>query len=191
MRWVFTRPPSASGRTRRATSSHDGPPYSNGNIHYGHILNKLLKDIVVKYKTMAGFFSPYVPGWDCHGLPIELAVDRELGEDKKREMSDVEFRRACRDHALKYVDIQREEFKRLGVFGEWDTPYLTLEPYYEAAIVRALAALRARRLPVPGQETGLLVPQLQDRPGPAEIEYHDHSSPSNLRAVSPGRRAGR
>src|SRR6187431_1990215 len=116
---------------------HDGPPYSNGNIHYGHILNKILKDIVVKYKTMAGFRAPYVPGWDTHGLPIELAVERELAAHKV-DATKAEVRRACRDYAMRWVDIQRREFQRLGIFGAWDKPYLTLDPTYERAIVRAL-----------------------------------------------------
>ena len=117
---------------------HDGPPYSNGHIHYGHILNKILKDIVVKSRTMAGFRTPYVPGWDTHGLPIELAVERDL-KGNRDGMSAAEFRRACRDYALKFVDIQRTEFRRLGVLGEWGKPYLTLDASYEAAIARALA----------------------------------------------------
>src|SRR5437868_15531192 len=101
---------------------HDGPPYSNGHIHYGHILNKILKDIVVKSRTMAGFRTPYVPGWDTHGLPIELAVEREL---KDKKLSPQEFRKACRDYAMKFVEIQRIEFERLGVLGDWQRPYLT------------------------------------------------------------------
>src|SRR5262249_7115979 len=92
---------------------HDGPPYANGNIHYGHILNKILKDLVVKYRTMAGSFAPYVPGWDCHGLPIELQVERDLGA-RRNDMSALEIRRACHDYATKFVGIQRTEFKRLG-----------------------------------------------------------------------------
>src|SRR5688572_18202185 len=118
---------------------HDGPPYANGHIHYGHILNKILKDLVVKYRTMAGFDAPYVPGWDTHGLPIELAVERDLGS-KKAGMSQVEVRKACHDYAMKFVGIQRDEFIRLGVFGAWDKPYLTLDKSYEAAIARAIAA---------------------------------------------------
>src|SRR5215468_1995399 len=113
---------------------HDGPPYSNGNIHYGHILNKILKDIVVKSRTMAGFRAPYVPGWDTHGLPIELAVEREL---KDKTLAPAEFRRACRDYAMKFVAIQCAEFQRLGVFGDWQAPYLTLDPSYEGAIAHA------------------------------------------------------
>ena len=93
---------------------HDGPPYSNGHLHHGHVLNKILKDLVVKYRTMAGYYAPYVPGWDTHGLPIELAVDRELGE-KKRNLTKADIRKECRDYALKFVDIQRREFRRLGV----------------------------------------------------------------------------
>ena len=156
---------------------HDGPPYANGHIHYGHILNKILKDLVVKYRTMAGFSAPYVPGWDCHGLPIELQVERELGP-KKTEMSALEIRRACHDHAMKMVGIQRAEFKRLGVFGDWERPYLTLAHDYEAAIVRALAAfaeggyLYRENKPVhwcPTDATAL---------AEAEIEYQDHTSPS-------------
>src|SRR5438552_6694966 len=101
---------------------HDGPPYANGEIHTGHALNKILKDVIVKSRTMMGYDSPYVPGWDCHGLPIEHAVSKELGP-KKNEMSAADFRRACRDFAAKYLDIQRRDFIRLGVFGDWFNPY--------------------------------------------------------------------
>ena len=105
---------------------HDGPPYANGQIHMGHALNKILKDIVVKSKTMMGFDSPYVPGWDCHGLPIEHAVDKELGSSKRKEMSPADFRRACREFADKFVAIQRQDFIRLGVLGDWFHPYMTM-----------------------------------------------------------------
>jgi isoleucyl-tRNA synthetase len=156
---------------------HDGPPYANGNIHYGHILNKILKDLVVKYRTMAGFFAPYLPGWDCHGLPIELQVERDLGA-RRGEMSALEIRRACHDYAMKFLGVQRDEFKRLGVFGDWDRPYRTLSADYEAAIVRAIAAfmqagyLYRENKPVhwcPTDATAL---------AEAEIEYRDHTSPS-------------
>src|SRR5437660_12523632 len=100
---------------------HDGPPYANADIHIGHALNKILKDLVVKSRTMAGFDAPYVPGYDCHGLPIELKVDRELGS-KKREMSTADFRRACRAYAARFIDVMTAEFERLGVFGEWNHP---------------------------------------------------------------------
>src|SRR5215471_9243860 len=104
---------------------HDGPPYANGEIHMGHALNKILKDIVAKSKRMLGYDSPYVPGWDCHGLPIENAIDKELKE-KKKEMSAADFRRACRAFAARYVDIQRKDFIRLGVLGDWFSPYETM-----------------------------------------------------------------
>src|SRR3954464_11654735 len=100
---------------------HDGPPYANGEIHLGHALNKTLKDFVVKSKTMAGFDSPYVPGWDCHGLPIEIKVDSELGS-KKAKMSVADIRRECRKYASKYVELQKKGFERLGIFGQWDDP---------------------------------------------------------------------
>ncbi|MFT3692297.1 MAG: isoleucine--tRNA ligase [Kofleriaceae bacterium] len=156
---------------------HDGPPYSNGHIHYGHILNKILKDIVVKSRTMAGFRTPYVPGWDTHGLPIELAVEREL-KGKKDGMTPAQIREACKQYALKFVEIQRTEFRRLGVLGDWDKPYLTLDASYEGAIARALAKftrdgyLYRKDKPVswcPVDRTAL---------AEAEIEYHDHTSPS-------------
>src|SRR5688572_13424763 len=116
---------------------HDGPPYANGNIHLGHVINKILKDFVVKTKTMEGFDSPYVPGWDCHGLPIEQQVDKSLGGAKKAAMSIVEFRKMTREYAEKYVKIQSVEFQRLGVFGDWENPYLTMAYRYEADTIRA------------------------------------------------------
>jgi len=122
---------------------HDGPPYANGHLHMGHALNKILKDIIVKSKRMEGFFAPYVPGWDCHGLPIELMVDKKLGK-KKREMSKADFRRRCREYAKTWVKTQSEEFQRLGVFGNWEVPYLTMTPDYEATTARELARLAER-----------------------------------------------
>ncbi len=116
---------------------HDGPPYANEHIHLGTAFNKILKDLVVRTRTMLGFDAPYVPGWDCHGLPIEQKVDRELGP-KKLGMSDLEIRAACRAYADMYVGIQREEFRRLGGTGTWDKPYLTMSPRYEADIAAAL-----------------------------------------------------
>ena len=104
---------------------HDGPPYANGAIHEGHALNKCLKDFVVKSKTMAGFDSPYVPGWDCHGLPIEIKVDEKLGR-KKLEMNPADVRKACREYAQKFLNLQREQFKRLGILGRWNEPYSTM-----------------------------------------------------------------
>jgi isoleucyl-tRNA synthetase len=129
---------------------HDGPPYANGEIHIGHALNKILKDFVVKSKSMAGFDAPYVPGWDCHGLPIELNVERELGPAAKdRAIGD--FRRACREFAAKFVASQRADFERLGVLGDWDTPYLTMNYGFQAAIVRALGRFVDRGLVYKGK----------------------------------------
>ncbi|HTR50149.1 MAG TPA: isoleucine--tRNA ligase [Kofleriaceae bacterium] len=156
---------------------HDGPPYSNGHIHYGHILNKLLKDIIVKSRTMAGFRTPYIPGWDTHGLPIEKAViDKNLRD--KRDVSPAELREQCRAYALEYVDIQRREFQRLGVFGDWEHPYLTLDPVYEATIARALATFARGGYLYRGKKPVVWCPQDKTALAEAEIEYKDHESPS-------------
>lgn len=119
---------------------HDGPPYANGHIHIGHALNKILKDIVVKYKAMQGYYTPFIPGWDCHGLPIEYQLLKEL-KITKDQISQVEFRKKAKEYAQKYIDIQREEFIRLGVLGNWESPYLTMEPKYEEKIISALMKL--------------------------------------------------
>ena len=156
---------------------HDGPPYSNGNIHYGHILNKILKDVVVKSRTMAGFRTPYIPGWDTHGLPIELAVERELG-DKRKGMSAADVRRECRAYAMKFVDIQRTEFKRLGVLGDWEHPYLTLDATYEGAIARALAQFAKKGFLYRGKKPVSWCPIDKTALAEAEIEYKDKTSPS-------------
>src|ERR1035437_7632454 len=122
---------------------HDGPPYANGRIHLGTAFNKILKDFIVKSKTMAGFDSPYVPGGDCHGLPIEIKVDHDLGP-RRAQMSAVETRRACRKYAEKYVEIQRQDFKRLGVLGQWDDPYLTMSAQYQSVIAAAFVEFLER-----------------------------------------------
>jgi isoleucyl-tRNA synthetase len=156
---------------------HDGPPYANGQVHIGTALNKILKDLVVKSRSMAGFDAPYVPGWDCHGLPIELNVERELGAAAK-DRSPVEFRRACRAYAERFVDSQRADFKRLGVLGDWEKPYLTMAPAFQATIVRALGKFVARGLVYKGKKPVHWC--LRDRTAlaEAEVEYEDHSSPS-------------
>jgi isoleucyl-tRNA synthetase len=168
---------------------HDGPPYSNGHIHYGHVLNKILKDIVVKSRTMAGYRTPYVPGWDTHGLPIELAVEREMKERPSpprvndpagptASVGPAAFRRACRDYAMKFVAIQREEFERLGVLGDWEHPYLTLDPTYEAAIARALAKFARGGWLYRGKKPVIWCPNDRTALAEAEIEYENHRSPS-------------
>ncbi len=156
---------------------HDGPPSANGNIHYGHILNKILKDLVVKYRTMTGALAVYKPGWDTHGLPIELQVDRTLG-DKKAAMSKLDIRAACHAHAMKYVDIQRTEFQRLGIFGTWDDPYLTLNKSYEATIVRELAKLARAGFLYKGKKPVHWCASCRTALAEAEVEHADKTSPS-------------
>ena len=119
---------------------HDGPPYANGEIHIGHAVNKVLKDIIVKSKTLSGFDAPYVPGWDCHGLPIELMVEKKIGKAGVK-VSPAVFRKACRDYAAKQVEIQKEAFIRLGILGDWENPYLTMDFAFEADIVRSLGKI--------------------------------------------------
>ncbi len=156
---------------------HDGPPYANGHLHMGHALNKTLKDIIIKSKRMQGFFTPYVPGWDCHGLPIELMVDKKLGK-KKREMSKAEVRRECRDYAADWVKIQSEEFQRLGIFGNWNDPYLTMTPHYEAQTARELAKLAERGSLFKGKKPIHWCSSCVTALAEAEVEYADHKSPS-------------
>jgi isoleucyl-tRNA synthetase len=156
---------------------HDGPPYANGNIHLGTALNKIIKDIVIKAKNMTGFDGVYVPGWDCHGLPIEHQVDKELG-GKKAAMSQVEKRRACRVYAEKYVGIQREQFKRLGVFGEWDNPYLTMAYPYEATTVNEFGKLYLNGSVYKGKKPVYWCATCKTALAEAEVEYADHSTPS-------------
>ncbi len=156
---------------------HDGPPYANGDIHIGHALNKILKDVIVKYHAMLGEVADYVPGWDCHGLPIELKVDKELGP-KKREMSRADVIVACRRYALKWIDRQREEFKRLGVFGRWSEPYLTMSRGYEAEIVRTLARAAEQGYLFRGKKPVYWCITDRTALAEAEVEYADHTSPS-------------
>ena len=156
---------------------HDGPPYANGHLHMGHAINKILKDIIVRSRQMAGFDAPYVPGWDCHGLPIEHNVDKNLGE-KKKSMTDVQIRRECRSYAAKFVDIQREEFKRFGVMGEWDKPYLTMNYPYEARIAKECGEFALSGDMFLGKKPIYWCYSCQTALAEAEIEYHDHTSPS-------------
>ncbi len=127
-------------RDRKPFTLVDGPPYANGQIHLGHAVNKVLKDIVIKSRGLMGFDAPYIPGWDCHGLPIELQVEKKKGKVGKK-LDARQFRQACREYALRQVDSQREDFKRLGVLGDWDNPYLTMDPAFEASQVRGFAQI--------------------------------------------------
>src|SRR5271154_7075945 len=156
---------------------HDGPPYANGAIHLGHALNKCIKDFVVKTKTMAGFDAPYVPGWDCHGLPIEIKVDEQLGR-KKLEMDPVEVRRACRDYAQKYLDLQREQFIRLGCFGRWFEPYSTMDPVYEARIAETFFHFFENGFVYKGLKPVSWCFHDRTALAEAEVEYEQHTSPS-------------
>lgn len=156
---------------------HDGPPYANGHLHMGHAINKILKDIIVRSRQMCGFNAPYVPGWDCHGLPIEHNVDKKLGS-KKKNMTPVEVRRECRNYAAKFVDIQRDEFKRFGVTGEWDEPYLTMNYPYEARIAKECGEFALSGDMFLGKKPIYWCCSCQTALAEAEIEYHDHTSPS-------------
>jgi len=157
---------------------HDGPPYANGNTHIGHALNKILKDIIVKYKTFRGFKSPYVPGWDTHGLPIELQVVKEVGVAKAREMSALEIRKLCEKYARKWVGIQKEQFIRLGVLGDWDNPYLTLDPRFEAKQLELFGEIYENGYIFKGLKPVYWSPATETALAEAEIEYYDHVSPS-------------
>jgi isoleucyl-tRNA synthetase len=156
---------------------HDGPPYANGHIHMGTVLNKILKDIIVKEKQMAGYNTLYVPGWDCHGLPIEHQVDKELGK-RRFDIEPADKRRMCRAYAQKFIDIQREEFKRLGVFGDWKNPYLTMNYSYEADTVRELAKFMDKGSVYLGLKPVHWAPGLRTALAEAEVEYEDVTTPS-------------
>lgn len=156
---------------------HDGPPYANGSIHLGTALNKILKDMVVKSKNMSGLDGVYVPGWDCHGLPIEHQVDKELG-DRRYELSQAEKRRFCRSYAEKYVGIQREQFKRLGVLAEWDKPYLTMDYDYEAATVAELGRLYLNGSVYRGEKPVYWCASCKTALAEAEVSYAEHKTPS-------------
>jgi isoleucyl-tRNA synthetase len=155
----------------------DGPPYANGAIHVGHVLNKVLKDITIKYRNLSGYQAAFIPGWDCHGLPIELNVTKKLGA-KRAETSDVEIRELCRKEALGWVDKQQKQFERLGVLADWGNPYLTLKPAYEADEVRVLAKINDNGLFYRGEKPVFWCPALQTALAAAEVEYRPHKSPS-------------
>ncbi|RLA90582.1 MAG: isoleucine--tRNA ligase [Deltaproteobacteria bacterium] len=164
-------------KTRDKYILHDGPPYANGHIHIGTALNKILKDFIIKSKFMAGYNSVYIPGWDCHGLPIEHQVDKELG-DKKKDLSKAEIREKCRAFAKKFVEIQKEEFKRLGVFGKWEDPYLTMSFDYEATITREFGKFVANDMVYKGKKPIYWCASCKTALAEAEVEYMDHVTPS-------------
>ncbi|HRQ65409.1 MAG TPA: class I tRNA ligase family protein, partial [Xanthomonadaceae bacterium] len=165
----------AAGRPRFVL--HDGPPYANGAIHIGHAVNKILKDVVVKSRLLAGFQAPYVPGWDCHGLPIEIAVEKRVGKvgDKVDARA---FRQACRDYAAEQIDGQRRDFQRLGVLGEWENPYRTMDFRYEADMIRALARIVGNGHLLRGAKPVHWCFDCGSALAEAEIEYADKVSPA-------------
>ncbi|NPA32318.1 MAG: isoleucine--tRNA ligase [Aquificae bacterium] len=159
---------------------HDGPPYANGHIHVGHALNKILKDVINKYNLMTGKNINFIPGWDCHGLPIERAVEKELSKKKikKEDIPKTEFRRLCREYALKYVNIQREEFKRLGVLADWERPYLTMDPSYEATEIRELGRFFQKNLVYRSKKPVYWCIYDKTAEAEAEVEYKEKQDPS-------------
>ncbi len=156
---------------------HDGPPYANGDIHMGTALNKVLKDIIVKFKTLQGYDSPYIPGWDTHGLPIEHQIIKTQKVDREK-MTDIEFRQACHDYAMKYVEIQKEQFKRLGVRGDWEKPYLTLSPDFEAEQIRVFGEMAEKGYIYKGQKPVYWCTSCETALAEAEVDYVDKRSPS-------------
>ncbi len=167
----------AQAKGKKRFLLHDGPPYANGHIHIGHALNKILKDIIVKFRTMQGYESYYMPGWDCHGLPIEHQLLKELKKHKS-DVDCVDFRKKAHEYAMKFVGIQREEFKRLGVFGDWEHPYLTLTPEYEYWILKSLAELNKKGYVYRGLKPVNWCSVCETALAEAEVEYEDHTSPS-------------
>ncbi|EGQ2966374.1 isoleucine--tRNA ligase [Staphylococcus pseudintermedius] len=155
---------------------HDGPPYANGNLHMGHALNKILKDFINRYKTMQGFYTPYVPGWDTHGLPIEQALTKK--GVKRKEMTTAEFRDKCQAFAMEQIDIQKKDLLRLGVNGDFDNPYITLKPEYEAAQIRLFGEMADKGLIYKGKKPVYWSPSSESSLAEAEIEYHDKRSAS-------------
>ncbi|MCK5132322.1 MAG: isoleucine--tRNA ligase [Candidatus Sabulitectum sp.] len=156
---------------------HDGPPYANGHVHLGTALNKILKDFIVKSHTMLGYYSPYVPGWDCHGMPIEHKVMIDAG-DERASLSLMEIRKRCREYAAGFVDVQREDFKRLGIFGRWDSPYLTMKKTYEAGIVSAFGKMVEEGYIYQGLRPIHWCTSCTTALADAEVEHGDHTSPS-------------
>jgi isoleucyl-tRNA synthetase len=157
---------------------HDGPPFANGDVHIGTALNKIVKDFIVKYQTLRGKNAPYVPGWDCHGLPIEFKVTQEMRKQGQTAADPATIRKACEVYARKYIDLQRTQFKRLGVLGDWDNPYLTLNKQYEADELRLISELVEKGFVYRGKKPVYWSIPARTALAEAEVEYHDHVSQS-------------
>jgi len=167
----------AKNRGKPAFILHDGPPYANGHIHMGHALNKILKDILVKHKNASGFLAPFVPGWDCHGLPIEYQLLKELGI-KKSQISRIEFRKKAQAFVKKFINIQLKEFKRLGIFADWKNPYLTMKKEYEAQILKIFSKLVEKNFIWRGEKPVYWCPECETALAEAEVEYREKTSDS-------------
>src|SRR5215470_8395714 len=179
-RWEQMRLYECIRQARKGSPSyvlHDGPPYANGPIHLGHALNKCLKDFVVKSKNMAGFDAPYIPGWDCHGLPIEIKVDQQLG-GKKLEMQPIDVRLECRKYAQKYLDLQRQQFERLGILGRFDKPYSTMTPEYESVVLETFYKFFEAGFVYKGLRPVYWCWHDRTALAEAEVEYEAHTSPT-------------
>ena len=178
----------AAAKGRAKFMLHDGPPYANGNIHIGHALNKILKDVVTRSQQMLGFDSNYVPGWDCHGLPIEWKIEEAItaprASEAGRRAALVEFRQECRAFAEHWIDVQREEFKRLGVEGDWDHPYTTMDYFAEAQIARELMKFAANGQLYRGSKPVMWSVVEKTALAEAEVEYQDYTSDHDLGEVS-------
>src|SRR5579872_2789368 len=157
---------------------HDGPPFANGEVHVGTALNKILKDIIIRYHSLRGRDAPYLPGWDCHGLPIEFKVTQEMRKAGQTDLSPVTVRQACDAYARKFIDIQRAQFKRLGILGQWDDPYLTLNKEYEADELRLFADIVEKGFVYRGKKPVYWSIPARTALAEAEVEYHDHVSQS-------------
>jgi hypothetical protein len=167
-----------TARGRPTFILHDGPPYANGTIHLGHAINKVLKDVVVKSRSFDGYDAPYVPGWDCHGLPIEHQIEKARGSKVVKEMAPRDFRQACREYAQSQVETQRVDFKRLGVMGDWDRPYMTMQPFYEAEQLRAFAQILRNGHVYKGLKPVHWCLDCRSALAEAEVEYEDRISPA-------------
>lgn len=174
---VYSKIQDKNKSTGKQFTMPDGPPYANGNIHLGHVLNKVLKDITLKYKSLQGYQAPFIPGWDGHGLPIELKVSKDLGS-KRKDKTKKEIRDLCRKEAYKWISVQGEQFKRLGILADWENPYLTVAPSYEAEEVRELARIYKNDLIYKGKKPVFWCPALQTALADTEVEYMEHESDS-------------